>query len=241
MEASDAAQIFAALAQESRIGVLRLLLAHGPNGLSAGELAGQLGTPASTTSFHLSALERAGLILSTRQGRHIIYAARIAAVRELLVFLTEACCGGRPELCGDIARLLPALPEEEQRHDSCLQRAVSVHPQLRPVDHGGGNPDRFGGGRFRAYSAGSEPGPQPMPEVIGKLGALGHDVSGLYSKSWEEFAGPGAPRMDFVIALCDTPDGAEPVLISATRRSPPDGRCPIRRSSPAGRPSARRC
>ena len=103
MEYSDAARVFGALAQESRLGVLRLLLAQGPNGLSAGELAERLGTPASTTSFHLSALERAGLISATRQGRQIIYAVRIIALRELLAFLTETCCGGRPELCGDIA------------------------------------------------------------------------------------------------------------------------------------------
>src|SRR5690242_829278 len=91
MEPFDTARIFGALAQESRLGVLRLLLAQGPNGLSAGELAERLGTPASTTSFHLSALEGAGLISATRQGRHIIYAVRIVALRELLVFLTDTC------------------------------------------------------------------------------------------------------------------------------------------------------
>jgi len=74
MEANDAARIFGALAQSSRLEVMTLLLAQGPNGLSAGELAERLGTPASTTSFHLSALERAGLISATRQGRQIIYA-----------------------------------------------------------------------------------------------------------------------------------------------------------------------
>ena len=206
MEASDAAQIFAALGQESRIGVLRLLLAQGPNGLSAGELAAALAVPASTTSFHLTALERAGLIVSTRRGRHVIYAVRIAALRELLVFLTEACCGGRPELCGDIAHLLPPIPEESSAMTPAFNvlflctrnsaRSIMAEAILT----------KYGGGRFRAYSAGSEPGKQPMPEVIDKLEALGHDVSGLYCKSWDEFARPGAPPMDFVIALCDTPD-----------------------------------
>ena len=69
--------------------------------------------PASTMSFHLAALERAGLTQSTRQGRQIIHAVRIAGLRQLLSFLTETCCGGRPELCGDIARLLPPLPDED--------------------------------------------------------------------------------------------------------------------------------
>ena len=64
-----------------------------------------------------------------------------------------------------------------------------------------------GAGRFNAYSAGSQPVAQPLPEVIEKLRSLGHDVSNLKSKSWDEFTGPNAPRMDFVIALCDTLEG----------------------------------
>ena len=59
--------------------------------------------------------------------------------------------------------------------------------------------------RFRAYSAGSDPAPAPMADVIRKLQSIGHDVSTLHSKSWSEFMRPDAPRMDFVIALCDTP------------------------------------
>lgn len=66
---------------------------------------------------------------------------------------------------------------------------------------------KIGGGRFRAYSAGSRPAPEPMPEVIARLSALGHDVSRLHSKSWDEFCRPSAPRMDFVIALCDVLEG----------------------------------
>ena len=65
---------------------------------------------------------------------------------------------------------------------------------------------QVGGDRFHAYSAGSDPANAPMPEVIDKLRALGHDVSGLHCKSWNVFTGPDAPRMDFVITLCDTED-----------------------------------
>lgn len=204
MEISEATRIFGALAQESRLGVLRLLLAQGPTGLAAGELADRLGAPASTTSFHLSALERAGLIGATRQGRQLIYAVRIAALRELLVFLTEVCCGGRPELCGDIAELLP-LPAEESptMTPSFNVLFVCTHNSARSI-MAEAILAKAGGDRFRAYSAGSEPGAQPMPEVIDKLKALGHDVSGLHCKSWEVFAGADAPRMDFLITLCDT-------------------------------------
>lgn len=66
---------------------------------------------------------------------------------------------------------------------------------------------KLGGGRFQAYSAGSDPIAAPHPEVVERLRAFGHDVTGLRSKSWNEFTGPSAPRMDFVITLCDTLDG----------------------------------
>lgn len=69
--------------------------------------------------------------------------------------------------------------------------------------------ERVSKGKFRGYSAGSDPATAPMPEVIEKLKIMGHDVSRLHSKSWNEFMGPDAPRMDFVIALCDTLDGQQ--------------------------------
>jgi hypothetical protein len=68
----------------------------------------------STLPFHLAALEQAGLIQATRRGRQIIYAVRFFGLRSLFSFLTETCCGGRPELCGDLARLLPDDPQEEE-------------------------------------------------------------------------------------------------------------------------------
>jgi protein-tyrosine-phosphatase/DNA-binding transcriptional ArsR family regulator len=207
MEASSAAEIFGALAQDTRLAVLRLLLSAGPTGLPAGDIAARLGLPSSTTSFHLAALERAGLTQATRQGRQIIHAVRIAALRDLIAFLTEACCAGRPELCGDLARLAPAPPVESVPMTPAFNvlflctrnsaRSLMAEAILAEV----------GGGRFRAYSAGADPAPQPLPEVIETLRRLGHDVSGLRSKSWDVFTGPHAPRMDFVIALCDVPEG----------------------------------
>ncbi|MDE2583406.1 MAG: helix-turn-helix domain-containing protein [Rhodospirillales bacterium] len=207
MEYTDAAAAFAALSVETRLNLFRLLMAAGPSGLPAGDLAASLGLPASTTSFHLAALERAGLTQATRQGRQIIHAPRIAGIRAVLAFLTETCCGGRPERCGDIARLLPPLPDEDRgmtpafnvlflcRHNSA--RSIMAEAILK----------RLGGARFHAWSAGSEPVAAPNPAVLAKLRAFGHDTTGLRSKAWAEFTGPDAPRMDFVITLCDTPDG----------------------------------
>jgi arsenate reductase len=63
---------------------------------------------------------------------------------------------------------------------------------------------KCGKDRFHAYSAGSDPITTPYPEVIEKLQAFGHDTTNLRSKSWTEFTGPNAPRMDFVLTLCDT-------------------------------------
>jgi len=204
MESKEAAASFAALSQETRIDLLRLLMGESPNGLPAGDIASRLGVPASTLSFHLAALERAGLTRSTRHGRQIVHTARLAGVRRLLGFLTETCCGGRPELCGDLARLLPPLPEENQGMTPAFNvlflcthnaaRSIIAETILRKI----------GGDRFRAYSAGSDPLPEPHRVVIEKLRAFGHNTSTLRSKSWTEFTGPNAPRMDFVITLCDT-------------------------------------
>jgi protein-tyrosine-phosphatase len=69
--------------------------------------------------------------------------------------------------------------------------------------------EKHGGGRFHAYSAGSRPIKEPNREVIDRLRVLGHDIAKLRSKSWNEFTGPNAPHMDFVITLCDTPHGQE--------------------------------
>lgn len=99
MEIKSAIDALAALAQESRLAVFRLLVREGPDGLAAGSIAELLGIPAPTLSFHLGQLSAAGLVVSRRDGRSIIYAANFAGMRELLAFLVDDCCQGRPELC----------------------------------------------------------------------------------------------------------------------------------------------
>ncbi|PWC31214.1 metalloregulator ArsR/SmtB family transcription factor [Azospirillum sp. TSO35-2] len=99
MEARTAIDAFAALAQDTRLAVFRLLIKAGPNGLTAGEVANQVGVPASTLSHHLATLERAGLLRSWRVQRQIFYASDHEGTRRLIAFLTEECCQGRPELC----------------------------------------------------------------------------------------------------------------------------------------------
>src|SRR5215471_16660068 len=173
MESMEAAAVFSALSQETRLDLMRLLLSESPNGLPASDIANRLGIPASTLSFHLAALERAGLTHSTRHGRQIVHAIRLAGVRQLLGFLTETCCGGRPELCGDLMRLLPPLPEEDHGMTPAFNVLfLCTHNAARSI-MAEAILQRFGGDRFRVYSAGSDPIAAPLPEVIERLKMLG--------------------------------------------------------------------
>jgi DNA-binding transcriptional ArsR family regulator len=94
-----------ALAHGDRLAAFRLLVRAGPQGLASGAIAESLSVPPTRMSFHLATLERGGLLWSRREGRHILYGADYDRMRDLLGFLTEDCCGGRPEICGD----LPAM------------------------------------------------------------------------------------------------------------------------------------
>ena len=84
----------AALAQEHRLAVFRLLVEAGPDGVSAGDLADRLGIPRSSLSFHLNQLMQADLIIQRRESRSLIYSADFAAMAALVGFLTENCCRG---------------------------------------------------------------------------------------------------------------------------------------------------
>jgi ArsR family transcriptional regulator len=95
MESSTAVEALAALAQNSRLQVYRLLVQAGPDGLAASELAQRLDIPANTLSFHLKTLSYADLILGRQEGRFIYYSANYEQMNGLLGFLTENCCGGR--------------------------------------------------------------------------------------------------------------------------------------------------
>jgi DNA-binding transcriptional ArsR family regulator len=99
MKKSNAIAALGALAQETRLDIFRLLVVKGPEGLPAGEIGDRLGQPSPTLSFHLNQLRFAGLVTSRRASRSIIYSANFRAMNDLLAYLTENCCGGRPEVC----------------------------------------------------------------------------------------------------------------------------------------------
>ena len=102
MDKNRALDAFAALSQQSRLDVFRLLIKAGAEGMAAGDISLSLGVRQNTMSANLSILTKAGLIRSEREGRSIRYFADMTGLRGLLAFLMEDCCGGQPEICQPI-------------------------------------------------------------------------------------------------------------------------------------------
>src|SRR6266849_3746677 len=122
MKKSTAAAALGALAQETRLDIFRLLVQKGPEGLPAGEIGERLGQPSPTLSFHLNQLRFAGLVTSRRASRSIIYSANFKAMNDLLAYLTENCCGGRPEICAP-DRLAAAACAPDFKAGACAPAA----------------------------------------------------------------------------------------------------------------------
>ena len=94
MKIEVAVNRLAALAQESRLGLFRLLVSKGPEGMAAGEIAERLKIPPSALSFHLKEMTHVGLLKARKQGRFIYYAPDFKAMNNLMAYLTENCCAG---------------------------------------------------------------------------------------------------------------------------------------------------
>ncbi len=117
MEQIKIIDALAALAQDTRLNIFRLLVQTGPEGLPAGQIAEKLGLPSTTLSFHLNQLRQAGLIDYRRESRSLIYAAEYDAMNGLISYLTENCCQGDAMACGPAtAKVLePAMTEDKKR------------------------------------------------------------------------------------------------------------------------------
>jgi len=111
MDLPAAVDALSALAHGSRLAVFRLLVRAGADGMAAGEIAREIGALPNTLSTHLAILGQAGLIRARRDGRSLIYSADYGGMRELLGFLVEDCCGGRPEICAPLAAIACCAPE----------------------------------------------------------------------------------------------------------------------------------
>ena len=207
MDDEQAVATFGALAHAGRLAVFRLLLSEWPGTLPAGEIGERLGIQPSTLSAHLAQLMRAGLVHATRDGRLVPYTADVAGFGDLMRYLTADCCGGRPELCHpQILRSWPPR-EEKMAADGVYNvlflctgnsaRSVMAECLL----------NREGQGRFRAFSAGSHPKGELHPNTVRLLKRYNFKTEALRPKSWDEFARPGAPALDFAFTVCDKAAG----------------------------------
>ncbi|MEO0936705.1 MAG: metalloregulator ArsR/SmtB family transcription factor [Pseudomonadota bacterium] len=197
----DITDQLSALAHPDRMAVFRLLMRRYPQSVPAGEIATALDLRQNTASGHLKTLQSAALIAGTRQGTTIRYGIAMDGARALMDGLFAGCCQSRPDLC------LPLTPSAQigvpkmsntpytvlfictgNSARSIMAEAIMNHE---------------GGGRFRAYSAGTQPTGAPNPKVIELLHSKGMDTSNLRSKITDEFAGEGAPALDFVFTVCD--------------------------------------
>lgn len=118
LDKKNAIESFSALAQETRLTAFRYLVSSLPEGRNAGEVARHCKAPHNTMSTHLAILERAGLIDSEKAGREVIYSADLSGLRSVVDFLASSCCGGRPEICGEVftgAACIPARRTERLR------------------------------------------------------------------------------------------------------------------------------
>ncbi|HSM19406.1 MAG TPA: metalloregulator ArsR/SmtB family transcription factor [Hyphomicrobiales bacterium] len=117
MDTIQAVRALGALSQETRLEAFRLLVRRGAEGMAAGDIARRLDVPHNTLSAHLAILANAGLVVSRREGRSVIYSIDLEGVPALMSFLMEDCCQGRPEVCGPLISSLMSgcqAPEQEK-------------------------------------------------------------------------------------------------------------------------------
>ena len=114
MEKTDALAALAALAQDNRLDVFRLLVRAGDSGMPAGAVASALDLAPNTLSFHFDRLRQAGLVTCTREGRSLIYAAKYGTMNGLLGYLTENCCEGTGAACAPAA-CKPVAPRKRAK------------------------------------------------------------------------------------------------------------------------------
>lgn len=115
MKDTEIVRALGALAQESRLGVFRLLVKRGPDGFSPGDLATKLEIPGPTLSFHLKELQRAGLVISRRDGRFLYYSANFETMHGLVEYLTENCCSLSAEECNTSCKPVKATASKARR------------------------------------------------------------------------------------------------------------------------------
>lgn len=209
MTNEDCIIALAALAQQTRLETFKLLVSSEPEGMAAGMIAETLVVPHNTLSTHLSILSRAQLVSAKRYSRSVVYRANLSQFQSLIGFLLQDCCGGNAELCVPfLDKILECCPSKEFKMSDKIYnvlflctgnsaRSILAEGILR----------KDGANRFRAYSAGSQPKGTVNPLALNVLNSYGYPTDGFHSKSWDEFAAPDAPELDFVFTVCDSAAG----------------------------------
>ncbi|MDF0596552.1 helix-turn-helix domain-containing protein [Psychromarinibacter halotolerans] len=191
----------ATLGHPQRLAIFRLLMRRYPDELPAGEIAQVLDVKASTLSAYLNALMGAGLVAQNRVGTSLRYAIDMKSVQGMFGHILNDCCRGRPDLCIPVssAETEKAMTDTDQKYNVLFictgnsARSIFAETILREI----------AGDRFNAYSAGTRPTSELNPFAVDLLRHKGHDITPLRSKNIQEFAGEGAPRLDFVFTVCD--------------------------------------
>ena len=196
MTRAEAIAALAALAQETRLAILKLLVQRGAGGMPAGELGARLKLSSPALSFHLNHLKYAGLVSSERRSSFIIYGAKQRTVDNLIEFLVDHCRGSE-EKSEDLVVTAKA-PSQRPLNVLFLCTQNSARSIMAECAM-----NRCGGGRFRAFSAGSAPRGAVHPITLQVLTDLDYETDVLSSKSWNDFASPNGPELDFVFTLCD--------------------------------------
>jgi arsenate reductase len=195
MTKANVVAALAALAQETRLDIFRLLTEKGPEGMPAGEIGDHLKLPSPTLSFHLNQLRHTGLISSRRQSRLIIYSAKFRTMSSLIEYLTEHCCLAPSEESADSNAPRPGSRVLNVLFLCTQNSARSIMAECAM--------NRWGGGRFHAFSAGSSPRGAVHAITLQVLKELDYETEKLRSKDWKAFAQTDSPQLDFVFTLCD--------------------------------------
>ncbi|KIC45834.1 ArsR family transcriptional regulator [Ruegeria sp. ANG-S4] len=187
----------ATLGHPQRLSVFRMLMRRIPDRVAAGDLADALDIKPSTLSNYLNALQRSGLVVQERSGTSLLYSVELKNVQQMLGFLLNDCCRGRPDIC---------MPQEQGKDKMtdrkfnvlfiCVgnsARSIFAESLLRDI----------AGDRFNVYSAGTQPYSELNPFALQVLKDKGHDTDLLRSKNVAEFSGPEAPELDFVFTVCN--------------------------------------
>lgn len=196
MELSDATALLNTLGHPGRLSVFRLLMRHAPQGVRPTEMAVALGFKQNTLSHYLADLEAGGLIRSERSGRSLHYAVDLGRAADMVAYLVNDCCRGRPDLWAAPASGREAMQDRIYNVlficSGNSARSIFAEALLRQA-----------GGRFTVHSAGTRPGSTLNPYALTVMQRAGVDITGLRAKHISEFQGPEVPEMDFVFTVCD--------------------------------------